>query len=77
MDDNQTPRPEGDIKRGQGNKQNIKLFFKACQRRMCFHVTLKDGVSVPTQGQRFPVRIVRTSDQSIAQSPVEGFIVTG
>ena len=53
------------------------LLFNACQVNFCFDIDLKDGVSRPGQGQRFPIEISRTPDQgrSTILDPVNAVIV--
>ena len=53
------------------------LLFNACQVNFCFDIDLKDGVSRPGQGQRFPIEISRTPDhgRSIILNPVRAEIV--
>lgn len=76
MDEYQTPRPEGDIRRGKKNRRNIKLFFNSCQRRMYFSITLKNGVGRPDVGKTFGFRLVMSHSRNVALSPVEASIAT-
>ena len=62
---NQSPTPEGAIERPEENsRQDVELLFNSCQRRMCFRVSLKEGVDRPDSGQQFGIRIARTPDHS-------------
>ena len=69
--DDQTTFPEGYLVKG---KRTVKLHFHACQRRMCFNVTLRDGISRPALGQRYAFNIAKTFYRNIVLNPVEGFI---
>ena len=55
----------------------LNLLFDSCQRNFCFSVDLKDGVSRPTQGERFPIELSRTPDhgRTTLLDPVDGEIV--
>ena len=60
---NQSPTPEGAIELPEENRrQDVELLFNSCQRRMCFRVSLKEGVDRPDSGEQFGIRIARTPD---------------
>ena len=61
VDETQSPRPEGGIDREDGDIQDVILLFNSCQRRMCFDVSLREGVSRPEPG-RYGIRVARTPD---------------
>ena len=60
-----------------GDANYLNLLFNSCQWRFCFNVDLKDGVSRPAQGQRYPIEISRTPDlsRSIILDPVDAEIL--
>ena len=63
VDVNQSPTPEGAIERPDWNSgQDVELLFNSCQRRMCFRVSLKEGVDRPASGEQFGIRIARAPD---------------
>lgn len=75
MDNNQIPKPEGRLSNGRNDEATVGLYFEACQKRICFIVNLKDGVSRPPEGQRFGIRVVHSRNRNnIVLSPAEGFI---
>jgi hypothetical protein len=53
------------------------LLFHSCQRNFCFNIDLKDGVSRPARGERFPIELSRTPDhgRSTNYDPVDAEIV--
>ena len=55
----------------------LNLLFDSCQRNFCFNVDLKDGVSRPARGERFPIELSRVPDhgRSTLLDPVDGEIV--
>ena len=59
----QSPRPEGGIEDDNNNdRRDVILLFNSCQRRICFSVNLRAGVSRPNHGETFGIRIERTPD---------------
>ena len=55
----------------------LNLLFNSCQVNFCFDVDLKDGVSRPAQGQRFPIKVGRTPGhgRTTILGPVDAEIV--
>ena len=56
-----SPRPEGGIDRESGEVRDVTLNFNSCQRKMCFDVTLREGVNRPEPG-RYSIRVARAPD---------------
>ena len=55
----------------------LNLLFNSCQVNFCFDVKLKDGISRPARGRRFPIEIDRTPDhgRTTILDPVDAEIV--
>ena len=55
----------------------LNLLFDSCQRNFCFNIDLKDGISRPARGERFPIELSRTPDhgRTTYSDPVDAEIV--
>ena len=55
----------------------LNLLFDSCQRNLCFNIDLKDGISRPARGERFPIELSRTPDhgRTTLLDPVDAEIV--
>ena len=70
---------EGDVITDSYDDRYYLILFSTCQVDLCFDIDLKDGVSRPAQGQRFPIEVSKSPDdgRGTIVDPMNGDIVIG